>query len=191
MHLASHHRRIIHRLHLLGTTQTHTAWQILPGAWAWVMGLNVETAWGRKWTVMWLPRRSRSSRHHVQQARQGEDHQEAPPEGHLQRLRHVRPVSDPGVQRGVQHDRPEQGWLHRQGGSARHAGLTGYVHRIHAWGSSSLLKNYQNISSRFIYLFIHLFWLEWKILHVSVGGAADCRPTSVVGLNAKLSSVLR
>lgn len=71
--------------------------------------------------------RPRSSRHHVEQACQGKDHQEAPSEGHLQRLRHVRPVSDPGVQRGVQHDRPEQGRFHRQGGSARHARLSGYT----------------------------------------------------------------
>ncbi len=71
--------------------------------------------------------RPRSSRHHVEQACQGEDHQEAPSEGHLQRLRHVRPVSDPGVQRSVQHDRPEQGRIHRQGGSAWHAGLSRYT----------------------------------------------------------------
>ena len=28
---------------------------------------------------------------------------------------------DPGVQGGLQHDRPQQGRVHRQGGSSRHA----------------------------------------------------------------------
>ncbi|GAB1301297.1 Myosin regulatory light chain 12B [Apodemus speciosus] len=34
-------------------------------------------------------------------------------------------IPDPRVQRGLQHDRPEPGRLHRQGGPARHAGFSG------------------------------------------------------------------
>lgn len=53
-----------------------------------------------------LRRRDRTCQD-VEQTDKVEDHQEAPPARHLQCLRHVRPVADPGVQRGLQHDRPE------------------------------------------------------------------------------------
>ena len=69
-------------------------------------------------------------------------HEEARPARHLQRVRHVRPGPDPGVQGGLQHDRPEQGRLHRPRRPQGHARLPrkGTFHRVTPLAISFLLQ---------------------------------------------------
>ena len=52
----------------------------------------------------------------------------------LERLRHVRPGPDPGVQGGLQHDRPEQGRFYRPRRPEGHVGLSrqGNAHCLNA-----------------------------------------------------------
>lgn len=52
-------------------------------------------------------------------------HEEARPEGHFERVRHVRSGPDCRVQGSLQHDRPEPRRVCRQGRPARHARFAG------------------------------------------------------------------
>lgn len=61
----------------------------------------------------------------VKQKDKGKDHEEAPSARDFQCLCYVWSVPDPGVQRSLQHDWPEQRWVCGQGGSSWHARLTG------------------------------------------------------------------